>query len=57
MKDANVFARTLDKAKNELTKSNSGRTVINRAWLMRALKVWKILLAERHFRRKELEEG
>lgn len=28
--DASEFARTLDKAKNELTKSNSRRTVINK---------------------------
>lgn len=56
MKDINVFARTLDKAKNELTKSDSGRTVINKAWL-RVLKVWKTLLTVRHSRRKELKEG
>lgn len=57
MKDANILARTLDKAKNELTKSNSGRTLINSAWLMRALKVWKTLLTVRNSRRKELREG
>lgn len=51
MKDANVFARTLDKAKNELTQSNSGRTVIYRAWLARVLKVWKTLHTLKHPRR------